>query len=150
MFVLGNHVCSPGPPHPPPPPPPPCRGIQGRPGGEPDGAEQGWGEFRELGSGRRRSQPPGLFLSVGEREERKSRLSVFVCFAKTRLCLCDTHVRVCDACIVSLPYTHTHTRTRSDPPGQQIAGHEWEMGRSDVMERCAGVEEKRWQKERRK
>lgn len=151
MFVLGNRVCSPGPlrsPIPSPSPPPPCGGIRWRPGGEPDGAEQGWGEFRELGSGRLRSQPPGLFLSVGEEEERKSRLSVFVGFAKTSLCFCDTHERMCEACVVLLP--HTHTLGRECPPGQQIARREREMGRSDVMERCTRVEEKGRQKERRK
>lgn len=137
-------------PSPSPSPPPPCGGIRGRAGGEPDGAEQGWGEFRELGSGRLRSQPPGLFLSIGEEEKRKSRLSVFVGFAKTPLCAFVRRTRTCMRRLYGFTPSHTHRLGRECPPGQQIARHEREMGRSDVMERCTTVEEKGRQTERRK
>lgn len=116
------------------PPPPPCGGIRGSPGGEPDGAEPGWGEFRELGSGRLRLQPPGLFLSV-RGGKRKSRLSVFVGFAKTPLCFSDTHVQVCEACIFLVTHTHTHMPKREYPPGQQI----FEAQTCDKKERRDGA-----------
>lgn len=85
-------------------------------------------------------------VSFSPSERKKNENHACLCLwvlQKTPLCLCDTHVKVCEARTFLVTHTHGGISSRS----ADFRGTKRETGRGDVMEKMSGGRVSQWGRE---